>query len=275
MIQVSCGGMNIPFERFTFSGGEIQVKIKEGSLSKWADVVLVHAHLTSSEELFALALITDAIRRTSQDASIRLICPYLPYARQDRVCAPGESLSLKVCCDFINSLNFSTIEVWDVHSDVALALLNRVHNLPQSTKACGISFDENHVLVAPDAGSLKKISDLAKITGKHLVRADKVRDVNNGAITQTIVYSEHIGKRNFLIVDDICDGGRTFIELAKVLRPLTDGKIYLYVTHGIFSKGLSPFYGLIDHIYTALPFPDVDITDPILTVLPSEFTNGK
>jgi ribose-phosphate pyrophosphokinase len=65
------------------------------------------------------------------------------------------------------------------------------------------------------------------------------------------VYSEHVRDHNFLIVDDICDGGRTFIELAKVLRPLTNGSIFLYVTHGIFSQGLDVFKGVIDHIYTA------------------------
>jgi ribose-phosphate pyrophosphokinase len=51
-----------------------------------------------------------------------------------------------------------------------------------------------------------------------------------------------------LIVDDICDGGRTFIELAKKLRPMTTGKIKLLITHGIFSKGIEVFDGIIDEV---------------------------
>jgi ribose-phosphate pyrophosphokinase len=62
------------------------------------------------------------------------------------------------------------------------------------------------------------------------------------------------GARDFLIVDDICDGGRTFIELAKVLRPLTSGQVKLYVTHGIFSAGFEALAGL-DRIFVANPFP--------------------
>jgi ribose-phosphate pyrophosphokinase len=78
---------------------------------------------------------------------------------------------------------------------------------------------------------------------------------------------EELAKKDFLIVDDICDGGRTFIELAKVLRPWTTGKIYLYVTHGIFSNGLDVFNSLIDGVYTANPFPKVDLNHKLLTVV--------
>jgi ribose-phosphate pyrophosphokinase len=46
-----------------------------------------------------------------------------------------------------------------------------------------------------------------------------------------------------VIVDDICDGGRTFLEIAKTIRSkkrnisIFGDKIYLVVTHGIFSAG--------------------------------------
>ena len=114
---------------------------------------------------------------------------------------------------------------------------------------------------------MKKTLEAAKELGLPMVRADKIRSTDTGEITGTVVYSEHIGSKDFLIADDICDGGRTFIELAKVLRPLTDGKIYLYVTHGIFSKGLDVFEGLIDGVYTANPFPKVDLNHKLLTVI--------
>jgi ribose-phosphate pyrophosphokinase len=169
-------------------------------------------------------------------------------------------------CDIVNSLGFSIVIVWDVHSDVSLALLDRVHNKKQHHFYRRIPWT-NTVLVAPDAGAMKKTLEAAKELGLPMVRADKIRSADTGEITGTVVYSEHIGDRDFLIADDICDGGRTFIELAKVLRPLTNGKIYLYVTHGIFSKGLDVFNGLIDGVYTANPFPGVDLNHKLLTVI--------
>jgi ribose-phosphate pyrophosphokinase len=123
------------------------------------------------------------------------------------------------------------------------------------------------MLVAPDAGALKKTMELSRLAGMPYIHADKKRNPENGEITGTAVHSSALGNQDVLIVDDICDGGRTFVELAKELKTLTTGKIYLYVTHGIFSKGLGVFNGIIDHIYTAHVFPGVDLTASILTVV--------
>lgn len=257
-------GRDISYQLVKFSGGELQPKILD-PIGGGA-TVYIQAQITSSDGIMHLVLLVDAIRRMAEGIKVYLTCPYLPYARQDRVCAYGESLAIKVMCDIINRLSFSSVVVWDVHSDVSLALLDNVFNVPQKHFVKKID-ERNVILVAPDAGAIKKALDIAKSLSLPMVRADKVRSVEDGSITGTVVYSEHVGDKDFLIVDDICDGGRTFIELAKALRPLTSGKIYLYVTHGIFSKGLHVFDGLIDRIYTANPFPEVDLTNPILTVV--------
>lgn len=261
-------GQTIPYKMFKFSGGEIQVEV--GSLGD-ASSVTVDAFLTSSDDIIELTMVVDALRRQRAKLSVSLRCPYLPYARQDRVMQAGEALGLRVMCDLINSLNFDKVEIWDAHSDVALALLNNVKHYYAGTFVQTVPIWSTHpILVAPDAGAIKKVSAIAKGFGKQMVRADKLRSVVDGSITGTTVYSDHVGDKDFLIVDDICDGGRTFIELAKVLHPLTNGKIYLYVTHGIFSKGLDVFDGIIDHIYCAMPFPNVDLNHPLITKLNTE-----
>ena len=262
----------IPFKSFIFSGGEVSVKLDlNDTLIDTDKPFLIRTDLTSSDKLIELAMIVDALRREAGlKIKIGLDIPYLPYARQDRVCARGESLSLAVVAKFINSLDFETVRVHDVHSDVSLALIDRVENVEAASLVYKLwhQFPEvkNAVLVAPDAGAIKKVLKVAQVTGLPMVRADKIRDVNTGAITETVVYSDHIRDKSFLIVDDICDGGRTFIELEKVLRPLTDAYVYLYVTHGIFSKGLEPL-GCFNKVYTAFPFPGVDTNDPILEVI--------
>lgn len=258
----------IPYKMFKFSGGEVQVSL-QSILSVLNGSLTIEADLDSSDAIMELILVTDALRRIySKDNYLRLVCPYLPYARQDRVMNLGEALGLKVMCDLINGLKFDEVNVWDVHSDVALALLDRVRPVEQHSFTQRIPVEwKNTILVAPDAGALKKVYKTAKQQGSPVVRADKTRSVVDGSITGTVVYSEHVGDKDFLILDDICDGGRTFIELAKELRKITDGKIFLYVTHGIFSKGLDVFDGLIDQVYVANPFPDIDLSNPILTVL--------
>ncbi len=227
----------------------------------------------SNEDLFNLALAVDAIRRAEYKPDIHLEMPYIPYARQDRVCNEGESLSIKVVADFINSLNFNTVVVCDAHSDVPLALFNNlIHNdLSKCAKATiPTEVFANSVLVSPDAGAMKKVASLGKLVNCRVEVATKERDCMTGNIISTQFNGGHIGNQDFIIVDDICEGGWTFTELAKALRPHTTGKIYLYVTHGIFSKGYKVFDNLIDGIYT---YNLMGTPNPIILNLPKGETN--
>jgi len=124
------------------------------------------------------------------------------------------------------------------------------------------------VVVSPDAGALKKIySHVNFFKIPNLLIASKHRDVLTGDITHTEVpgldnYKEKLDM-NFVIIDDICDGGRTFIEIAKVIKTkYIHANIYLIVTHGIFSKGLKPFIGLFKQIFTTNSIRNInDIND--------------
>lgn len=244
------------YSALRFAGGEVQVRITSPDETAGQHFEIT-ARLHEPAAVMELLLLTDALRRMSVGARIKLICPYLPYARQDRVCAPGEALSLRVMTDLINAQHYESVDVWDAHSDVAGAVLDRVVLVPALRFVQQVDLMQRAtkpVLVAPDAGALKKVSGIAKALGAHWVRADKSRDAKTGAITGTVVYSEPVGSQDFLIVDDICDGGRTFIALAEALRPLTTGGIYLYITHGIFSSGYEALAAAFDGIYTANSF---------------------
>ena len=259
----------IPVKSFVFSGGEVQVQVE-----KFPEVevfVQIEAHITSSNDVMELIMLVDILRRNyGKGLVIKLLIPYLPYARQDRAMVRGEALGVRAFANIINSLDFDAVTVWDVHSDVALGVLNNSFNIPIENI---ITRDviRDAVLVSPDAGSLKKVSKVAQTFGRKMIRADKTRSVVDGSITGTKVFGESISAsdKDFLIVDDICDGGRTFIELAKELRKyiFNDDKIRLYVTHGIFSKGLDVFNGIIDEVCCALPFPGVDLKHPLLKVV--------
>ena len=78
----------------------------------------------------------------------------------------------------------------------------------------------------------------------------RYRDTATGNIIRTDISVQDFKGANLMIVDDICDGGRTFIELAKVLRERNAGKIELFITHGIFSKGVDVFDGYVDQAET-------------------------
>jgi ribose-phosphate pyrophosphokinase len=57
------------------------------------------------------------------------------------------------------------------------------------------------------------------------------------------------------VIDDLCDGGGTFIGIAQELRKAgITQPLYLYVSHGIFSKGLEVLFQHFDQIFTTNSF---------------------
>ncbi len=267
-----------------FPGGEMGVTLNTEDilyLTTNATHQTIIARLQTANDIMVLALTVDALRRIDR-TPIRLFMPYVPYARQDRACNKGEALSLKVFCDMINAMNFDWVAVCDPHSDVVGALLNRVTIINQARIISNFDalnkriFETNAQFVSPDAGANKKTADLAAFYGREsFIRADKVRELSTGKIKETIVYANDLTGQTIIIVDDICDGGRTFIELATVLKAKGAKRVILYVTHGIFSKGLAPIIaGGVDEIYTTNSYttctgstPAADLEDLFRTLL--------
>ncbi|KMT66284.1 ribose-phosphate diphosphokinase [Catenovulum maritimum] len=256
------------FECFTFSGGEEHIRFDATQLNSILDnsncVIKfeIVERLTCSAKLIRLMLAVDALKRlTHNNVPIELVIPYFPYARQDRVCVEGEALGAAVMATFINQLNFAKVTIWDAHSDVTPALINNVVNVPQVTllkqnaQLSALLSAGELTLISPDAGATKKTMKIAESFNgdPDVVQAQKVRNLKTGEIDKTEILGDVKGKK-VLIADDICDGGRTFIELAKVLKNQGASTVSLFITHGIFSKGLGVFEGLIDHIYTTDSF---------------------
>ena len=236
-----CRQFKLDIQTLVFPGGEVQVTIDHKADP---DFLLIVANLTSSQDVMTLLMVTDALKRAYPGVPIRLEMPYVPYARQDRVANPGEALGARVFCDLINAQCYESVTVEDPHSDVVTALLDRVRvadlTFPLQKLVTRLG---NVALVAPDAGARKRVSKLAQtLGGLPVVCADKVRDTLTGKISATQV-PDNIPDCDLLVIDDICDGGRTFTELAKALRARQQvlgikRNLYLYVTHGLFSKGL-------------------------------------
>jgi ribose-phosphate pyrophosphokinase len=264
-IKASSGGkcwFDIRFKSWLFPGGEVGFQLLDTLPLR--EFFIIRTNLVSAGNLLELLMATDAIRRAYKGARISLVCPYLPYARQDRVTVLGASLSLRVLADLINSQGYESVEIWDAHSDVALALINNVNHREQLEFVSQIHWSDFCVL-APDQGAIKKASKAAEFFKAPLMVCDKHRDPGTGKITEIHVPTSL--NDNILIVDDICDGGWTFIQLAEKLK-LQGCTVVLYVTHGIFSGGLYTLRNAgIEKVYTANVWPFVNHMQGYLTLL--------
>jgi ribose-phosphate pyrophosphokinase len=273
MIKVSVGNgvfmQNLPVEVSTFKGGEVNVRLPEAvvknlfSLTFRGERVEITGHLTNSDLVMAFFLTIDALRRIAPVAKIHVFIPYLPYARQDRVCNVGEALSLSMFAQMLNAMQLESVSLFDPHSDVSAAVIDRSfvttqkQMLGQVVEHQILSLDTRDLmLVAPDAGAVKKIKALSEALDIPYVTATKTRDPKTMEVSAARLDGDVAGK-NLIVVDDICDGGRTFIQLGKILRDEGCKELSLFVSHGIFSYGLEPVLDVFDRIYTTDSFhPD-------------------
>ncbi|WP_299120142.1 ribose-phosphate diphosphokinase [uncultured Winogradskyella sp.] len=249
---------NIKFESFRFSGGEPHIKILSDLNA--IDEVTVTTRIRSFNDMGLLLIAVDALRRMDAK-TIHLFLPYMPAARQDRVMIPGESLTVKVYADLINGLHFESVIVFDPHSEVTPALLNNCKVISNHTFIKSIINEINSEvnLISPDGGALKKIYKVSEfLGGLPVVECSKMRNVKNGKLEGFKVYEDDLAGKDCLIVDDICDGGGTFIGLAEELKKKNAGKLYLAASHGIFSKGFEGLNKYFTKIYTTDSFKSVD-----------------
>ncbi|WP_299899019.1 ribose-phosphate diphosphokinase [uncultured Aquimarina sp.] len=249
-------GKSIEFNAFVFNGGEPHIKISENNVGN--EVMITH-RLNSFNDVGLLLVATDVLRRMGVK-EIKVLIPYFPAARQDRVMVSGEALSVKVYADIINAQNYSEVMVFDPHSEVTSALLDNVNVIQnyEFVKQCLNHIDEEVLLISPDGGALKKIYKVSEyLGGIEVIECSKKRDVKTGKLSGFRVYEEDLKGKHCVIVDDICDGGGTFLGLATALKEKNAGKLGLIVSHGIFSRGFEELKKSFDMVFTTNSFKDV------------------
>lgn len=252
-------------EHITFPTGERHIRIKE--LQEGDEVILVYND--PSGDIMKLGLAVDICNRAGV-YKITLVMPFVPYARQDEVYVEGDPLSIEVFARFINSLNLDKVIITDPHSKVTPALIRNARIVHQHEFAVQAVMELDEyltvpvALVAPDLGAAKKIKKLQEYILQTegleciIIQCDKVRNPETGVITGFKILDGNPKGHHCLMVDDIADGGFSFYGLHEVLNKEGAEGQSLYVTHGIFSKGVDTLLTKFDTIYTSDSLLPVD-----------------
>ena len=265
----------------SYPDGQKDVIITDNNISsttyiKNGGIVRIKARLNNMEDLGLIICATKALRNLGSK-EIHLYTPYIMGLRSDRLFKEGGVRYIKdVLAPILNNLNFESVTCFDAHSYVAENCINNLKVIDNKqlvgfalkdiyTKPLvdSVSTYNNFILISPDAGASHKIYKLAEKIGYKgdIITCSKERDTE-GNLSKTIVpIKDNIisFQKDKIIIDDICDGGATFINIAKKLRDLKhDDKIYLIVTHGIFSKGLLELGEYFDGIYCTNSYQDLE-----------------
>ncbi|MBD3582551.1 ribose-phosphate diphosphokinase [Flavobacterium selenitireducens] len=249
-------GTDIAFKAFTFSGGEPHIKIEAFDTTQ---KVTVTQRVNSFNDFGLFLTAVDALRNMGV-RHIEAVIPYFPAARQDRLMVPGEPLTVKVYATILNSLKLDKVYVFDAHSEVTPAVVERCEVIPNHEFIAEVLGQIPNVsqLVSPDGGALKKIYKVsAFLGGMEVTECSKNRDVKTGKLSGFKVFTDDLAGADCLVVDDICDGGATFIGLAEALKAKGAGKLYLAVSHGIFSKGTDSLTQIFDTVFTTNSFRNI------------------
>lgn len=238
--------INSALTPFAFPAGEAHIKREDRRALEPVEIAVLQPSAASlHDDLFHLAMWNDYLLMENADSppegpSKRVVLiPYFPGARADR----GQPFGLGVYATFIRDLELDQIVIFDPHSGMTGDTLH--------TAADKLSFVYPHDvlarqtayagIIAPDKGAVRRAQAVADKMGIPLYTAEKTRNFETGKLSGYALdmpsdsVSKHLTER-FLVVDDICDGGGTFMLLSDAFRKLRpQGGLDLYVSHGVFS----------------------------------------
>jgi ribose-phosphate pyrophosphokinase len=219
----------------TFSDGEIMVEIGENVRGR--DVFVVQSTCSPvNHNLMELLVIIDALKRASA-WRITAVLPYYGYARQDTKVLPRVPISAKLVADLITVAGGHRVICMDLHANQIQGFFNiPVDNLfaaPVLLEYIRENFNNDLVIVSPDAGGVERARAFAKRLNAALAIIDKRREEEQKVKAMRIV--GEVREKPTIILDDMVDTGGTLTEAAKALAENGALSINACCTHAVLS----------------------------------------
>lgn len=193
-----------------------------------------------------------------------ITCPWMPYGRQDKKANNDTCFGLSVLLDTFKYIQFVTL---DLHGTT-----KRIRNIsPEPLIGQAVDMTHPTAIVFADKSAMERYCPSGEYRDAFITYFDKSRDQATGKIEKMRLAIPLTWTKGYsvLLVDDICDGGATFVRAASILKNGWDvEKLALYTTHGIYSKGVEILYEMgYDKIITTNSRLSADSKDTNVTVL--------
>ncbi len=219
----------------TFSDGETQVEIGENI--RGSDVFVLQSTCTPvNDNLMQLLIIMDALKRASA-ARITAVIPYFCYSRQDRKVKPRVPISAKLVADLITVAGADRVISMDLHAGQIQGYFNipvdNIFAAPIILKYIQSHFNNNLVIVSPDAGGVERARAFAKRLNASLAIIDKRREGPN--VSQVMNIIGEVSGKTAIILDDMVDTAGTLTQAAQALKSRGTTSIYACCTHPVLS----------------------------------------
>jgi ribose-phosphate pyrophosphokinase len=195
---------------------------------------VIVSSVVDNDALVQLLLLIDAC----EGSDLRLVIPYMGYARQDKQFRPGEPLSARAVARAISGGVSECITV-NIHEPEVLRFFNapaRNISLATDIGAYIKMLDlKNPLILAPDDGALEFAGEVASVGGWEYDHLEKTR--LNGEQVTMAPKALSAASRSVVIVDDIISTGGTIATAAGMLYGQGATDVYAACVHGVLTGG--------------------------------------
>ena len=226
----------------TFANGEVYCRYEESI--RGADVFIVQSTapnertgLTPNDALMELLMMVDAAQGASAHRIIAVM-PWYGYARQDKKSLPREPISARVVAKVLEEIGVDRVLTMDLHAGQVQGFfhvpVDHMTAMPQLTQwFIDQQFDEDLVIVSPDAGRVKVARNFAQKVGTHWAVMEKQRPAQQVAKIGYVVGD--VEDKTAVLVDDMIDTAGTLCAAAETVLDAGAKRVIACATHGVFS----------------------------------------
>lgn len=256
----------VGYKVIRFPDGEVHLQLDELNRKEEVTVIM---RIRNAEDLFLLMQLSDILHR--QEVVVKYLhIPYLMSMRCDRVFSFDRPFTLKIVSDVIGELKCIPV-IYEPHSNRCLALMCAVS--VEVSRNLAFGYKGLSTICFPDKGAQDRYN---LFNGGNNLVCEKVRDVDTGELKEfKVVNPEVFNGGEITVVDDLCDGGGTFIGLAPKLRELNPTKLRLVVTHAVQLNGIKRVAEVYDEVVITNTYEDWGSFVLPDNVIVKDVLNGK
>ena len=236
-----------------FPDGERYLRITEDVEGKEVTVIQSTGY-PQDENLMELLFMVSNLKDLGAK-KVKVVVPYMGYARQEKRFNPGETVSAKIVCDLIQTAGADEFITFNIHEVCVLKFFDiparNLSAMPAIAEYLDKKFfrkeDLKPLIVAPDKGAYGFAQEISEIIGCDCTYLTKVRlgpdkvetkivDVRCDSESDNTVNIDSVKGMHAIIVDDIIATGGTIVNAINILKQYGASAVDVCCVHPILTN---------------------------------------
>ena len=186
---------------------------------------------------------------------VRVVVPYMGYARQEKRFNPGETISAKIVCQLIQAAGADEFITFNIHEECVLNFFDiparNISAMPALAEYLNKKFFKKEnakpLIIAPDKGAYGFAQEISEIIGCDCTYLTKVRlgpdkvetkivDVRCDSESDNTVNVDSVKGMHAIIVDDIIATGGTIVNAINILKQYGAESVDVCCVHPILTN---------------------------------------